>query len=542
MAPDNGPGDGMGITGDWDRRISRRTLLRTGGTLAAGLTLTGGLASRAQARPWWSQDVFSLGIASGDPLPDAVVLWTRLAPDPLAPDGGMGPEPYGVRYEVATDERFRRIVKRGAVEARPDEAHSVHVELTGLRPSTEYFYRFRVGREESVIGRTRTAPPAGSIVEQLKFAFVSCQNYPIGYFNSYADIAAQVPDIDLVVHLGDYIYEGDAASLRQHAPLAEIFSLSDYRIRHAQYKTDLDLQAAHAALPWFVTWDDHEVDNNYADEEADPDMPPEAFLARRAAAYRAYWEHMPLRRRNKPVGPDLQLYRRYSWGSLATFNVLDGRQYRSNQPAACSQAERVDGYCPGALDPSRTKLGAEQKQWLFSELATTRARWNILAQQTAFAPFDRDPDPAVRNAGTGDNWDGYVAERQELIDLLASSRTPNPIVITGDSHANWVRNVPPDYRNLDAPPVATEFMGTSISSGGDPSAPYVRFADDPNNPHIVFRNNNRGYVRCTIGADAWTSEYRIVPTVKERGVPASTLATFAVEDGRPGAVPVSGGV
>jgi alkaline phosphatase D len=523
----------MGITGDWDRRISRRTLLRTGGTLTAGAVIGSVLGPRALAAPPFSGNPFSLGVASGDPTPDGMVLWTRLAPDPLVSGGGLKPEPYGVRFELALDDSFRRIVRRGAVEALPDEAHSVRVELGGLQSGAEYFYRFKFGTSVSPVGRTRTAPPAGAAVAQLRFAFASCQNFPVGYFNAYQDVVAQ--DVDFAVHLGDYIYEGESQSFRLHVPAVEIRSLDDYRIRHAQYKTDLDLQAAHAALPWLVTWDDHEVENNYADEEADPNVPPEEFRVRRANAYRAYWEHMPLSRARKPVGPDLNLYRRFRWGALATLNALDGRQYRSDQPRSCTDAEKAagSGYCPDALDPSRTKLGAEQLDWLLTDLATTRARWNVLAQQTAFAPNDNDPGPN-RNFPT-DNWDGYVAERQQIIDWWVDKRTPNPIVITGDSHRNWLRNVPPDSTNFDAPPVATEFMGTSISSGGDPAAPTTTFGGDPNNPHILFVNNNRGYVLCTVDEHVWRSDYRIVPTVRQRGVPASTLATFVVEDGRPGA-------
>ena len=530
----------MGIAGDWDRRISRRTLLKSGGSLTAGLALSGGLGGRALAAQFAGYP-FALGVASGDPTAESVVLWTRLVTDPLVPGGGVSQRPYAVRYEVATDERFRRVVRRGVAPAFASEAHSARVELERLRPGTEYFYRFKAGRDESPVGRTRTAPHFGARVDQMRFAFASCQNFPAGYFNSYADVAAQ--DVDLVVHLGDYIYEGNASGpVRPHAPAAEIFTLDDYRIRHGQYKTDLDLQAAHAAHPWLVTWDDHEVENNYADEEADPDVPPEEFAVRRAAAYQAYWEHMPLSRARKPRGPDMPLYRRFRWGSLATFSALDTRQYRSDQPAPCTPATAdPSGYCPSALDPSRTMLGTEQREWLFGELATTRASWNVLAQQTALAPFDRDPGPA-RSFGAGDNWDGYVAERQQILDTLVTAGTPNPIVLTGDSHQNWLRNVPPNHTDFDAPPVATEFMGTSITSGGDPAAPSTSFGGDPNNPHIVFRNNNRGYVRVTADQNAWTSDYRIVPTVRTRGVPASTLATFAVEDGRPGAVRIGGSV
>jgi alkaline phosphatase D len=531
----------MGITGDWDRRISRRAVLRGGGSLTAGLFVSGALGRRAfAAAPPFDGNPFALGVASGDPVPDGVVLWTRLAPDPLIAGGGLKPEPYGVRFEVALDEDFRRIVRRGAVEALPEEAHSARVELEGLQAGAEYFYRFKFGQAISPVGRTRTAPDAGAAVDRLRFAFASCQNFPTGYFNAYADVVAQ--DVDFVVHLGDYIYEGASTALRTHLPAKEIFTLDEYRIRHGQYKTDADLQAAHAAVPWLVTWDDHEVDNNYADEEADPDAPPEQFRLRRAAAYQAYWEHMPLRRARKPVGPDLNLYRRFRWGSLATFNALDGRQYRSDQPAGCTPDQRdASGYCPGALDPTRSKLGAEQRTWLLDELATTGARWNVLAQQTAFAPYDRDPGPG-REFGAGDNWDGYVAERQQILDWIVEHGTPNPIVLTGDSHRNWLRNVPPNYVDFDAPPVATEFMGTSISSGGDPAPPSTTFGGDPNNPHILLIDNHRGYVLCTVEAEKWTSEYRIVPTVRQRGVPASTLASFAVENGRAGAQRVEAAV
>jgi alkaline phosphatase D len=526
----------MGITGDWDQRITRRTLLKTGGSFAASLTVAGALGTRAFAAPPFDGDPFSLGVASGDPTPDGVVLWTRLAPEPLLPGGGLPSEVFGVRYEVAEDEGFSDIIRRGAIEAVPDEAHSVRVELDGLEPAHEYFYRFKFGPVVSPHGRTRTAPLRDHKLEHLVFAFVSCQNFPDGYFTPYQEVAESA-DIHAVVHLGDYIYEGPSQTFRKHEPLREIFSLDDYRIRHGQYKTDVHLQAAHAAHPWLVTWDDHEFKNNAANLDFDPDVPPEVASARRAAAYRAYWEHMPLRRSRKPDGASFQLYRRFHWGDLVTFNVLDGRQYRSDQPAGCTVAERTpSGYCAGALEPGRTMLGAEQRDWLLEELATTTARWNVLANQTAFAPWDQDSNTTRRGFGGGDNWDGYVAERQQLIDWMVAKHTPNPIVITGDSHNNWVRNVPPDHVNLDAPPVATEFMGTSISTGGDPGADAFTRVPGAENPHILMRNNNRGYVRCTLTPSQWTSEFRVVGTVREPVSPCSSLATFAVENGRAGAV------
>jgi alkaline phosphatase D len=465
------------------------------------------------------------------------VLWTRIAPEPLLPNGGMNDEVYGVRYELAADEDFNRIIRRGAVEAVPDEAHSVRVELDDLEPAHEYFYRFKFGPTVSPHGRTRTAPLRDHRLERLVFAFVSCQNFPDGYFTPYQEVAAS-DDVQAVIHLGDYIYEGPSQTFRKHAPLKEIFTLDEYRIRHGQYKTDLDLQAAHAAHPWLVTWDDHEVDNNYAGTDQDPNAAsPEEFAARRAAAYRAYWEHMPLRRSRKPDGAFFQLYRRFHWGDLATFNVLDGRQYRSDQPKACTTAERdASGYCRDDLNPERTMLGTEQRGWLLEDLATTKARWNVLAQQTGFAPFNRETAVLPRNFGVeADSWDGYVAERQTILDWMVEHGTSNPVVLTGDSHQNWVRNVPPDYRNFDGQPVATELLGTSISTNGNPVVQSVRYGDDPFNPHIVFRNNNRGYVRCTLTPELWTSEFRIVSTVTSAEASASTLATFAIQNGRAGA-------
>jgi alkaline phosphatase D len=525
----------VAITGDWDRRISRRTLLKTGGSFAAGMTLLGVAGPRAFAQPHFDSYPFTLGVASGDPTPKSFVLWTRLATNPLVAGGGLPAEPYEVRYELARDEDFRHVFRHGTTVALPDEAHSVRVKLDELPPEREYFYRFKAGDEISPIGRTRTGPPGNSMVDTLTFAFVSCQNFADGYFTPYADVAS-APDIEAVIHLGDYIYEGSARVVRAHTPAREIRTLDEYRIRHGQYKTDPNLQAAHAAHPWLVTWDDHEFKNNYADLDLDPNVALEVARARRAAAYMAYWEHMPLSRARKPQGPDLQLYRRFHWGKLATFNVLDGRQYRSDQPLPCTHAQRdVAGYCPSDLDAGRTMLGAEQRDWLLEELATTKARWNVLAQQTGFAPFNRQTPVLPRNFGTeADNWDGYVAERQRLLDWMAEHGTANPVVLTGDTHQNWIRNVPPDYRSFDGAPVATEVMGTSVSTNGDPAIPSTRY-EDPFNPHIPFRNNNRGYVRCTLTPELWTIDFRIVDTVERPSATASTLATFVIENGRPGA-------
>ena len=535
-----------GLTGNWDGRISRRTLLRTGGSAAAGLLVLGGTAS-VKAAPPFAGDPFSLGVASGDPTPDGIVLWTRLAPAPLE-EGGLKDEAYGVRYELAADPDFRAIVRRGAVEALPDEVHTVHVELAGLQPETQYWYRFKWGTAISRVGRTRTAPAAGSSPPAFCFAFVSCQNYTTGYFPAFADLARQ-DDVELVVHLGDYIYEGPGAAdgVREHVPQAELLSLSDYRTRHAQYRTDPDLQQAHASFPWLMTWDDHEFDNNYADLDLDPNQPLETVAARRAAAYLAYWEHAPLSRSRKPVGKDMNLYRRAHWGNLATFHVLDTRQYRSDQMnAQCTDAQRdpASGYCPDQLDPAGTILGSQQRDWLLEGLAAAPAGgWNVLANQVGFAP----EDAALRLDRYRfflDSWDGYVADRQHVLDFLKEQNLKNTVVITGDKHQNSVRNVPESYLDIAGPAVATEFVGTSISTeGDDPRAPFPRHGGDASNPHILLDDYHRGYVRVEVDRDReiWRSDFRVVETVKRReNVAAWTLESWMVDRRQPGAFPPSG--
>jgi alkaline phosphatase D len=523
----------IGLTGSWDTRISRRTLLRTGGTAAVSLVWLS-RAATARAHPPYIPEVFSLGVASGDPTPDGIVLWTRLCPDPLN-GGGLDEDPYGVRYEVAADPDFHTIVQRGTVNAVPEEALSVHAEVTGLAPATWYWYRFAWGRVESRIGRTRTAPPYGSSPDRIRFAFVSCQNYSQGYFPAYADLARQ-EDIELVVHLGDYIYEGNGVgpiAIRPHVPRATITTLDAYRTRHAQYKTDPDLQDAHAAFPWLLTWDDHEVANNYADLHIGA-LSPEVAAARRAAAYQAYWEHQPLARSRKPLGKDMSMYRREPWGDLATVHVLDTRQYRDVQPNACLPAERdpLSAYCPNQLDPTKTIMGSAQRDWLLEGLADgPQGGWNVIANQVGFAPqADANPTRFTRT----DSWDGYVADRQRLLDFVADHELGNVVVITGDKHENTVRNVPRSFTNLAGPPVATEFVGTSISSEGD-GAEGATYGGSALNPHILFENFRRGYVHVDADHATWRADFRIVDNVQSRDVPAHTLASFVVENGKPGA-------
>jgi len=469
---------------------------------------------------------FSLGVASGDPLPDGVVIWTRLAPDPLH-GGGMPSENVEVRWQVASDPQMKQIVQRGTTVASPDLGHSVHVEVSGLEPNRPYYYQFKCSGETSPIGRTKTAPRFDATPERLRFAFASCQHYEAGYFNGYYHMADD--DLDLVVHLGDYIYEGEGqgGKVRKHSG-KEINSLEDYRNRHAQYKTDADLQAAHAAFPWLVTWDDHELDNNYANETSEQThVDPKDFLIRRAAAYQAYYEHMPLRQASIPNGPMLQLYRGCAWGLLADFNVLDTRQYRTDQPCG----DRNTAPCDGVYSETQSMLGQEQETWLNRRLANSPATWNILAQQVMMARVDRRPGEEI--AYSMDQWPGYEVPRKRLMQFLQDQKIANPVVLTGDIHCNWANELKVDYDDPKSPTVAAEFVGTSMSSGGDgmQNVDGAKITIDEN-PFVKFYNAERGYVRCDVTPGQWRTDYQVVPYVSRKGSPLLTRASFVVEAGK----------
>jgi alkaline phosphatase D len=541
----------MSMQGNWEKwrveafsrmgEIDRRTFVRLSGASAAALIFGyGPYTKKVWAQTSFPSYPFSLGVASGDPLPNGVVLWTRLAPDPLAEDGrgGMPQETVPVQWEVATDQGFQQIVLSGTELATPELAHTVHVEVAGLLPAREYFYRFKAGLEQSPVGRTKTAPAAGAAVSRMNFAFVSCQQYEHGYYTAYRRMAEQ-ETLDLVVHLGDYIYEygpnryvAPGGNVREHVG-PETNDLPRYRRRHAQYKTDPDLRAAHAAFPWVVTWDDHEVDNNYADETPEnrtgANATTESFLARRAAAYQAYYEHMPLRRTSVPVGPDMQLYRRIAYGNLAEFNVLDTRQYRSNQAAGDGR----DAPNPTQQDPRRSITGAEQEGWLLNGLVASRATWNVIAQQVFFA--QRDFDTSGGELYAMDAWDGYLGSRNRIMKGIKEGEVRNPVVITGDVHSNWACNLKANFYDQRSATLGVEFVGTSITSGGDGADTSLsQRAVLAENPHIKFFNGQRGYVRCRLTPDEWRADYRVLPYVKQRGALLYTRASFAVQAGRPG--------
>jgi alkaline phosphatase D len=505
----------------------RRFLIGTLGVSAS--VIASQWTHKVVAQPSFSGYPFSLGIASGEPLPDNVVLWTRLAPEPLN-GGGMPSVNVPVQWQVALDENMRNVVRRGTAIATPEFAHSVHVEVGGLQPDRWYWYQFKAGNEVSSIGRTRTAPARDTRVAQFRFGFVNCQDWQNGYYTAYQGLAKE--ELDLVVHLGDYIYEygPQPGGPRQHNS-PEIVTLADYRNRHALYKTDANLQASHAAFPWIVTWDDHEVENNYASFIPEENQSQQEFVTRRANAYQAYYEHMPLRRLSLPHGPYLQLYRRFTFGDIAEFNVLDTRQYRSDQPCDDGLKPR----CSEAFDPNATMTGTKQEQWLFRGLSKSQARWNVIAQQTMMAQynFDARPGQEVFNL---DQWDGYVAARNRLLQFLQQQQPNNPVVITGDIHSSWVHDLKTDFNNPNSPTVATEFVGTSISSDFPEAFIPPTVAALSANPHTkFFDGKNRGYVRCHLTQNTWQSDYRIVSTIREPNASISTLASFVVPNGRSGA-------
>jgi alkaline phosphatase D len=423
----------MDTARDLDRRLAelaarprtRRGVLLGAGGLAAAAALSRLPLDLARASaPSFASDPFALGVASGDPRPRGVVLWTRLAPAPLQPDGGLDPQPIDVRWEVARDEGMQQVVQAGTAVAWPAFAHSVHVEVDGLAPGREWYYRFTAGEAASPVGRTRTAPRGGAAVDELRFAFVSCQNWEDGYFPVLRDVAEL--DVDFVLHLGDYIYEygieNGKGPRKPELPAefaVETTTLEQYRLRHALYKTDPQLRAAHARHPFVVTWDDHEVENDYQGLTPVEGGEPVDFAARRSAGYQAYYEHLPLRAASIPDEGRTRIFRRLRWGRLASFNVLDTRQYRTN--AACGDGESPR--CAAALDPEQTMTGPAQERWLLRGLDASRAQWNLIAQQVLMAELDHEIAPDAKRFWN-DAWDGYPAARPASCSTCTHGRSP----------------------------------------------------------------------------------------------------------------------
>lgn len=520
--------------------LSRRAFL--GGTAAAVLAAACGGGDDGAAAPDTSTTTastnppvtlpgppFTLGVASGDPQPDRVIIWTRLAPEPRT-GGGMPAQPVDVSWEMASDSGFTTVVQSGRAVASPDLAHAVHVDVTGLDPATAYWYRFTVGDEVSPVGRTRTLPGADDSPDALRFAVGNCQHFELGYYAAYRHMAGD--DLDLVLFLGDYIYEFPAGDPpRQSAPDGFTETLDDYRNRYASYKTDADLQAAHAAFPWVVTWDDHEVSNNYEGDTDEAGSPPDVVRARRAAAYRAWYEHMPVRM-DPPSDADVTVYRDVAFGDLARLFVLDERQYGDVPPCRGEPGVVADvGNC-AALEAADSGdfLGPEQEGWLYDGLASSTATWNIIGNPVMLAGL---------NAGTADapsyfleSWDGHPAARLRLLDQLAAggSGVSNPVVVTGDYHAGFVNDVHQVPFDQSSPVVATELLSPAISSALFPTD-YTAL-----NPHVKYFVARHGYLRCTVEADRLTAEYQLVSDVQDPDATIATDATWVITAGSPEAV------
>jgi alkaline phosphatase D len=514
--------------------MQRRDVIR----LAAASASTLWLPRSSWSQPRLAGNPFGLGVASGSPTHDSVVLWTRLLlAEPL-------PGPVTLRWEVALDENFTRIVRQGQVQALPALGHAVHAEVAGLAPDRWYFYRFMVRDAVSPIGRTRTFPAPDAQPVRLRLGYASCQRWEHGYYSAWRHMRAE--ELDAVLFLGDYIYEYPGALQAVRAVSGGwVLTLDDYRQRYALYKGDVDLQAMHAACPWLMTWDDHEVQNDYAGlAEGNgvlgmgtvPD-----FAARRAAAYQAYYEHMPLRASvltqalaGLARGAEMRIYGQVAFGRLASLYVLDGRQYRDRQP--CLREGQPGGRlvdpstCAAWRDPQRSYLGPAQERWLDGMLARSGGRWNVIGQQTLFGQRDAHIGPGQRL--WNDGWDGYAAARTRLTDAWRRHAVANPVLLGGDVHENWVGHVLADYTDAASPKVGVEFCGTSITSRAGGAAQVTeRLAE---NPHFVFADGqHRGYGVAEFTPDRLHTTLRAVEDATRADSGIKTLARFAVTAGQP---------
>ncbi|NIJ11342.1 alkaline phosphatase D [Saccharomonospora amisosensis] len=535
------------------KSVTRRDVLRAGGALAAvtGAGVLGGQAYAAQGGREGALP-FAHGVASGDPLPDGVLLWTRVTPTPESvPGSGVGPD-VTVSWEMALDERFTEIVAGGAARTGPGRDHTVKIDVAGLHPATSYWYRFRYGSAVSTVGRTRTAPADGSAVDRLRLGVVSCANWQAGYFAAYRHLA-QRDDLDLVVHLGDYLYEygpGDDAAadavLRPHDPPLEIITLEHYRRRHAQYKTDPDLQALHARVPFAVTWDDHESANNAWSGGAENHTEQEegTWASRRAASQQAYAEWMPVR-----YEPGGRLYRRLTFGTLAELSMLDLRSYRSEQPA--------HPFDPGIADPDRTITGAEQLDWLTSGLATARVQWKLVGNSVMISPvrfpstlsteelraLSRLTGPVTGVPINVDQWDGYTADRLELFAALRDNGVRDTVFLTGDIHTCWAAELPSDPLTypLNRASVGTELVCTSVTSdniddilGVPPRTASLALeaAIRVANPHIKHVElDSHGYSVVEVTPGAVRMDSFVLTDRKDPGSGVRRAASFRVDAG-----------
>ena len=515
-----------------DRRRLLVNLSRAAAALALGRLFAAPSSGRASNAPAGDYP-FTLGVASGMPRPDSVVLWTRLAPQPHAPGGGLPPLPLNLRWELADDERFTTRLRTGTLLVHPERAHSAHVRVDKLPAGAQFFYRFMTGDAVSPIGRTRTAPAADADVASLRIALASCQHYEQGAFVAHREIAAR--DLDFVLFVGDYLYESTNPRyrLRAHEGPPPV-TLAQYRARHATYKLDADLRAAHAAHPWVVTWDDHEVENDYASEHSALELPPAEFLQRRAAAYQAYFEHMPVAPSMAPQGPAMRIHDRYTWGRLAELWTLDSRQYRDPQACGSGTGGAVVSPCEALADPSRSVLGTAQERWLAQGLAGSTRRWKLLGLGSQLSPS------SVRAARLQrlytDGWDGYPPARERLLRAIAQAPGGNVLSLGGDVHRHVAAQLRVRSNDERSPIVGSEFVSSSITSRGlsEAMTALVR-ASNPDLLHA--RSDERGYALIELNSRSATCDFRATPFPADTRARLATQATFAVEAGVAGVVP-----
>ncbi|MEG3085575.1 alkaline phosphatase D family protein [Sphingomonas sp. PB2P12] len=492
-------------------------------------------------RAFAATDPFSLGVASGEPEPDGFVIWTRIAPNPLAEDGlGGNVAPMPVRWEVSTDDAFRHIVVRGEAVAQPALASAVHVEVAGLKPDRPYWYRFLAAGTQSPVGRAWTAPAITASPAAVRFTAATCSHWEMGYFSAYRHMAAE-EDSRFTLFLGDYIYEDSASPERlkqavRSYGMGPAQTLADYRRRYALHRTDRDLQRLHAAAPCIATWDDHEVQNDYSGIwSQDPAFTPAQFVLRRLTAYRAFCENMPVRLSRVMRGDTFRLNRRFRWGDLAQFDVLDGRQFRS--PPACIDGQKTRrGHmapisCADLADPSRTFLGFEQERWLYDGWAKSAAHWNLLVQNLLVAPLvvEGSPEPLIWT----DTWNGFGGARTRLLDAMVETKLSNPVTLAGDYHSFWCNDLRQRFDRPSDPAVAAEIVVSSITSNGPPDAG-IRAAL-PANPHIrYFDATHRGYLSVDLHRDRMDARCMAISDRADRAATVGLLHAVSVEAGRPG--------
>ena len=483
--------------------------------------------------------IFSLGVASGDPTSEAIILWTRLASDPLSADGGAPKGAVEIAYDVASDEDFNDLVISDTVKTDESVGHSVHVDATGLEPDTWYYYRFRAGGQTSDTGRTRTFPASGG--DSFRFVFASCQDFQWGYYGAWKR-AMEQPDLDAVIFLGDYIYElnlGDASPDKTGDRVwagPEPETVEHYRRRYAQTKGDKDLQAAHAALPWIFTFDDHEVSNNYSGDVGQEDDGVPLSASRRIAGYQAWYENTPIRlRRSVVVGSEqfvnMPLHRNLDFGDLARIHIIETRQYADVPPCRESGSLLADDGpgCDEMNQDDRTILGDEQEEWLIDSLSESTSSWNVLGNPVMLAGLNigSKDEPEY----TRDMWDGYPAARSRILDAIDKSGVSNPVAITGDWHASFVLDVKPA---ADEPTLMPEFVGTAIST--------VIFGEDYTdaNPHVRYFVGEHGYCLVDVSPDEMIVEFHYIEDVWDPDSQENRTDRWKVSAGNPVPVPMEG--